>query len=217
VRVLAFDTAGPVIGVALVVDGTIWQRTERVTRGAEARLVPWAQSLCRGAGVSLSSLDGVGVARGPGAFTGVRVGLSTALGIAVSAGVPVWGEMSLTSRARRVGPGWVLSMLDARKGRVYAALFHDGELKFGPDDVHPEGAIAWAGTRDFVATGEGAIVYRDLVGKRRGVVAADADDPAVDWLARISADAIGSGAGMDAGEVRPLYLREPDAKPSQKR
>ena len=69
-RVLSVDTAGPVVGVGLVWDGQVSVRTERVRRGAEALLVPWAQALLAERGGAFKDLDGVAVARGPGAFTG---------------------------------------------------------------------------------------------------------------------------------------------------
>lgn len=211
--VLAIDTAGPVVGVALAVDEAVAVRTERVQRGAEARLIPWAQALGAEAGIALTALDGVAVAVGPGAFTGIRVGLATAVGLSLGLGIPLWGGSSLRSRAARIeGDLPVLSLLDARKARVYAALFRGGDEIAGPGDVDPAEAVAWA-QGPFVAIGEGALVYREAIEAAGGTVADDAEHPGVDALARLAIAGLGRGEGRDPGEVRPVYLREPDATP----
>jgi tRNA threonylcarbamoyladenosine biosynthesis protein TsaB len=217
-RLIAIDTAGPVVGVALWDDGRVARRVERVQRGAEARLAPWARELAAEAGFGLADLDGVAVAEGPGAFTGVRVGLATAAGLALAAGVPVWPCSSLRSRAERVRRGVpVLCALDARKGRLYAEAYDaDGESVAGPGDVPPAVAVAWM-TAPFLATGEGALLVADAVAAAGGEVAAGADDVAVEHLARLAAAGLSRGEGVDPVELRPRYLREPDATPPSRR
>lgn len=213
-RVLALDTAGPVIGVALALDGDVRVRTERVRRGAESRLVPWVQELCAEGGVALTGLDGLAVSVGPGAFTGLRVGLATALGLALGAGLPVWGCGSLRARAAAAAePDTdVLAMLDARKQRVYAALFRDGRALRGPEDCAPGHAL-----RDlqpgFVATGEGSALYAEQVLEAGGRLAAAPEDPGVAALARLGLAGLARGEGTDPTEVRPVYVRAPDARP----
>lgn len=214
--VVAIDTAGPVVGVAVLADGgRCGERTARVKRGAERLLVPWVIELCEDLGLAMSDLQAVGVARGPGAFTGLRVGLATASGLAMSLGIPMWPEMSLRHRALRVVRDdnvAVLCMLDARKQRVYAAKFVNAEdVVHGPCDVAPEVAIGWM-NGPFRATGEGAIAYRELVERAGGVVDDDAANPCVTTLARLTTLAIVSGDVVDPAHVHPLYLREPDAK-----
>jgi tRNA threonylcarbamoyladenosine biosynthesis protein TsaB len=210
---LAFDTVAPVIGVALAADGAVRERTARIARGAEALLVPWARELAAEAGIALSDLDGIVVANGPGAFTGVRVGLATASGLALALGLPLVPVMSLASRAAaQTEP--VLALLDARKGRAYAAWYAGG-LAEGPADVDPETAIAWA-TPPFVATGEGAVVWRAAIEAAGGRVAADAAVPALRWLVHLGAAALARGEGTDPTSIAPLYLRPPDAVPQER-
>jgi len=216
-RVLSIDTAGPVAGVALYVDGSVRQRTERVIRGADTRLMPWAQSLAAEAGVPLSSIDGVAVGAGPGAFTGLRVGLASALGLATALGCPVVPLSTLRSRADRwLGVGVVLCALDARKGRVYAARWKGSERVVPAADISPEEALRGLAP-GFLAVGEGVLVYREAVEAAGGTIVADADDPGVAALARLGADAITAGRGQDPVDVRPTYLRPPDAKPRRSR
>jgi tRNA threonylcarbamoyladenosine biosynthesis protein TsaB len=212
VKVIAIDTAGPVIGVSLAVDGVVTERTERVRRGAEGRLLPWVLDLLNAQGLRVSDLSGIAVAKGPGAFTGLRVGLACGAGLAYGRGIPLWTENSLRSRALRLG-GPVLAALDARKGRVYAALYSDtGALLKGPSDVPPEDAASWAGS-GMLVTGEGALAYRQVFEAAGCIVDPDAADPSVGMLASLAVDAFERGEGGDPVKVEPLYVREPDAKP----
>lgn len=213
--VLAFDTAGPVVGVGLLSGGEVRVRTERSIRGAESRLVPWMLALLDEADLQLSDLDGVAVAHGPGAFTGLRVGLATAIGVAISADLMIYPCSSLRSRAERArkqAGGAVLAALDARKLRVYAALYDSGGGLCGaPGDVSPEMAASWAppGT---IVTGEGALVYRTVFEAAGLVVDSLAEEVAVDSLARLAAAEVGTAAWLDPALVAPVYLRPPDAQ-----
>ena len=219
VAVVVLDTAGPVVGVGLWTGEAALVRTARVVRGSEGLLMPWVLELLAEAGLTMADVRGVGVAAGPGAFTGLRVGLASAAGLAMAVGCPLWTSSSLTTRALRAGGNMpVLAMLDARKAKVYAQLHHgDQGVVAGPGDVPPEEAVAWAASRGaFVATGEGALVYRNLVEQAGGVIAREPDDPAVDTLARCAALGLARGEGQSPAAVRPVYLRPPDAKPSNK-
>lgn len=212
-KTLAIDTAGPVVGVAAFDGARVAVRTARAGRDVEAVLLDWVVECCAELGLTLTDIEGIAVAVGPGAFTGLRVGLSTAIGLALARSIPVWAGSSLVSRACRTSAhGDVLALLDARKSRVYAALVRDGVQITGPEDVAPEVAVAWM-TAPFVATGEGALVYRAVVEAAGGSVAPDADDPAVDVLARLGAAALARGEGVAAAVVAPVYVREPDARP----
>jgi tRNA threonylcarbamoyladenosine biosynthesis protein TsaB len=210
--VLAIDTAGPVAGVAWVDGDEVQVRTERVYRGTEERLPAWIDEVAAG---RLRSLGGIAVAAGPGAFTGLRVGLATAAGLAQALGVPVWPAPSLLPRAHRAGLGGaLLVLLDARKSRVYAALWDGDRLVRGPEDTAPEAAAGWAGG-PFRASGEGALVYRGVVEAAGGAVVPDADDPGVDRLARLGREALAAGEGVAAEALVAGYLRPADAVPKR--
>jgi tRNA threonylcarbamoyladenosine biosynthesis protein TsaB len=210
VKVLAIDTAGPVAGVAWDDGLRVEVRAERLSRGTEQRLPAWIEEL---AGGRLAELDGIAVAAGPGAFTGLRVGLATAAGLAQALGVPVWPAPSLLPRAHAAGLGGrLLVMLDARKSRVYAALWEGDALVRGPADVPPEEALGWPG-RPFRATGEGALVYRALVEAAGGSLVEQPDDPGVHELARLGRDALARGGGVRPEALTAGYLRPADAVP----
>lgn len=192
--ILGIDTAGPVIGVATE-QGV---RSERIRRGGETRLIPWVLELLGG-----QVPTAVGVAVGPGAFTGLRVGLATAQGLAHAWDVPLYGFSSLRSRGVQAGAD--ATWLDARKGRVYAARAPD----WVSADIPPEEAV-FAGS----FTGEGAVVYRSVIEAAGGVVLPDAQDPGLRGLVRLTSDAV--AWGVEPGVVAPVYVRAPDAVPPKR-
>jgi tRNA threonylcarbamoyl adenosine modification protein YeaZ len=213
IAVLAIDTAGPVTGVAVWDAGRQVgaERLVRVTRGAEEQLPTMIDQVCAEVAVNFTALAGVAVAAGPGAFTGLRVGLATAAGFASALRIPVWTTTSLVPRARRAGFGGdLLVLLDARKSRVYAAAWRGSEQIHGPADVDPQHACGWM-SPGFRATGEGAIVYREQILAAGGVLVGEPWHPGTLQLARLGAERISLGEGEDATSPTVHYLREADA------
>jgi tRNA threonylcarbamoyladenosine biosynthesis protein TsaB len=204
---LAVDTAGPVIGAALAAPELaaplVW--SQRVSRGADAALAPAVAALLEGRG-----LDLVAVSVGPGSFTSLRVGVAFALGIALSRGCPVVGISSLEVRAAAAGGGRVLALLDARKGRAYAGFFVGGERVGEEVDLPPEQAVTLA-SGDWVATGEGAEVFRAQVEAAGGRVHPDAARSPVAALAALAAARREQALAPEA--VRLHYIRPSDAIP----
>ena len=115
------------------------------------------------------------------------------------------------------GEGCVLSLLDAKKSRVYASRYDVhaiGEAlvrTHGPADVEVELALSWC-VGPFLATGEGAMVYADVLRQGGGRLADRPGEPSVGVLARLGAAAMARGEGQDPWLVRPMYLRDADAK-----
>jgi len=209
-RILLIDTAGPVAGVAAFAgDSVLYSASARVPSGTEAWLEPHLQAALDAVG----PLDRVAVTVGPGAFTGIRVGVAAALGVAFARGVEVAPISSLALRACLASDEpRVLSLLDARKGKVYAGWFDTrGPLPvaLGPElDI----LLSEAGAQPSgLAVGEGAAVFGDLVraaGHRLHACAADSPVAAGATLCR-------SVEGRAPGTVGLRYLREPDARPSR--
>ncbi len=202
--VLAIDTAGPVVGAALIGHpGGARTWSARVTRGSDKVLTPALGELLADVG----PLARIAVSVGPGAFTSLRVGVAAALGLAVARQCKVVPVSSLEARAARVGSGRVLALLDGRKARAYAGLYVDGILVGDEVDWAPADAVA-LGRGDFVATGEGALVFQEAVLAAGGCVAADADASPALALAQLAVDR----PGVAPEAVRLRYLRDADAK-----
>jgi tRNA threonylcarbamoyladenosine biosynthesis protein TsaB len=191
---LAFDTATGVATSALV-------RDERVLgeyTGRAAEVLADADRLLLGAGVVPRDLDLLAVGIGPGSFTGVRIGLAAARGVALALDLPVAGVPTLDALA--AGAPEAIPVIDARRGEIFALLA--GQVRcLAPDalDVEPG--------RTYV--GDGAVRYRATIEAAGGVVPPDGSEL---HLPRARFHAQLAGEGGPAEQVEPLYLRIPDAE-----
>lgn len=170
---LAFDTATDYLALAvgdLDVPGTVLAaRDLPAPRAANTVVLPLAEQLLAGIALGPRSLCAIAVGRGPGSFTGVRIGVATAKGLAHGLGVPLVGFSTLDAVAVASGAEGLLGVLgDAMRGEVYPALFraHAGSaVRLTPDRVaHPaEVAAEWAALEErIVLTGNGLAKHADV-------------------------------------------------------
>ena len=191
---LAFDTATDSATAALVDDDEVLG--ERTTRAV--RLLEDVDALLRQAGAHPSELDRLAVGVGPGSFTGVRIGLATARGLALSLDdLPASGVSTLAALA--AGAPGALPVIDAKRREVFALV--DGQ----PSVLTPAELPVDAGT---LCVGDGARRYRALLEERGAVVPPDEDER---HLPRARFHAALAGEPGPADELEPLYLRVPDA------
>lgn len=187
--ILAFDTATDVATSALVSDGEVLgERTSRAVT-----LLEDVDALLRQAGAHTRELDALAVGIGPGSFTGVRIGLSTARGLAFALGVPVAGVSTLDALA--AGAPGALPVIDARRREV----FIPGRV-LAPTEVDVE--------RGRLCVGSGAVRYRGILEASGAEIPPDDDErhlPRARLHARLARDF------GPAEQVEPLYLRVPDA------
>ena len=126
-RILAIDTATEACSAALWNDGNTCAHFELCPREHTQRILPIVQDILTQGGVSLTDLDALAFGRGPGSFTGVRIGIGIAQGLALGAELPMIGVSTLATMAqgawRKQGASRVLAAIDARMGEVYWAEY----------------------------------------------------------------------------------------------
>jgi len=214
-KLLAFETATEACSVALYVDGQVLERFEIAPRRHAELSLPWAEALLAEAGVARSQLDAIALGRGPGAFTGVRLAIAIAQGIALALDRPLVPVSTLQVLALRApaGADQVLSSIDARMGEVYVArqVRVDGQWQLRGEELvcAPEAVVLPEGTRWFgVGTGFGAadgLLATRLADQLDGVDAQAL--PRASDLLTLAVPAFARGEGMAPGRVEPAYLR----------
>ncbi|HUO21327.1 MAG TPA: tRNA (adenosine(37)-N6)-threonylcarbamoyltransferase complex dimerization subunit type 1 TsaB [Caulobacteraceae bacterium] len=206
--VLGLDTAVGACSAAVLADGRpLAALSEPMTRGHQERLASMVREAMDAAGLAFAALDRIGVTVGPGSFTGLRVGLAFAKGLALALGKPCVGVSVLDAlAASEPGGDLTLAAIDARRGQLYLQAFIDGRAVMAPDALPVETAAArtaeFASAGRTTIVGSGAPLLAGLIAGAR-IVDRAAPDPVA--LARLAMN-------RAPGPARPLYLRAPDAK-----
>jgi tRNA threonylcarbamoyladenosine biosynthesis protein TsaB len=217
-NLLAFETATESCSVALLCGDALIERSELAPRRHAELALPMADALLAEAGLARAQLDGIAVGRGPGSFTGVRLAISLAQGLAFALDLPVITVSSLAALAMEAAPdddAAILAVIDARMGEIYAAAYRRGAdgLVEALDDERvcsaetldlPQG-YAWN------VVGTGWATYADALRKRLPAAPLHADGaryPQARHVARLAAPQLAAGAGLAADQALPVYLRD---------
>jgi len=215
-KLLAFELSTEACSVALHVDGQVRERFEVAPRRHAALALPWAEVLLAEAGIARSQLDAIALGRGPGAFTGVRLAIALAQGVALALDRPLVPVSTLQALAMHAPAGTddVLAAIDARMGEVYVARYSRGEgglrLQGSEQVLAPAGVSVPAGLRCHgvgtgFAAGDGALRVH-LADALTGVDA-EALPRASDVLA-IAVPLFVAGGAVAPERVEPAYLRD---------
>jgi tRNA threonylcarbamoyl adenosine modification protein YeaZ len=219
-RVLAIDTALEACSVALL-DTAQPERavheSQPMTRGHAEALMPMVARVFERSGFDASALDRIAVTVGPGSFTGLRVGIAAARGLALAAGKPAIGLTTLAAYAAPLIAANdavpVVSAIDARHDHVYLQVFGAGGLTLvkpriaGVDDA---ARASLGGPPRIVGTGAELLARAWPRGEKPPALVDDKRAPDIAWVARLGAAAADTGV-----PPKPLYLRAPDAQPQE--
>ncbi|GGD35398.1 tRNA (adenosine(37)-N6)-threonylcarbamoyltransferase complex dimerization subunit type 1 TsaB [Pseudoxanthomonas indica] len=223
-KLLAFETATEGCSVALYLDGQVRERFEIAPRRHAELALPWAEELLAEAGVARSALDAIAISRGPGAFTGVRLGIALGQGIALAIDRPLVPVSTLKVVAASLvlpygtepagGKQRIFAAIDARMGEVYVGAFQrDGadlvalsdEIVAAPDAVSLPDDGRWHGAGTGFAALEGALLTR----LQPQLASVDASVlPHASDLAQLASLAFARGEAVAPELVEPAYLRD---------
>lgn len=224
--ILSLDTSTPCSSVAITAgtrkNGEVvatLSLTGKVTHSR--RLLSAIDWIMQESGVSWPDICGIGVSLGPGSFTGLRIGMATAKGLAAAAGKVLLGVSTLDSLAAKcLTERLVCSLLDARKKEVYAAFYRcskEGltERVSEPIVLNPA-ALTEAISEPVLFVGDGARVYGDLLRsmfKGKGLIApAGLHEPSAASLGMLAGELLENGHLLDLAEGVPIYVRSSDAE-----
>jgi tRNA threonylcarbamoyladenosine biosynthesis protein TsaB len=218
--ILAIDTALDACAAAVLdtdAARTIAQESHPMKRGHAEALMPLIGRVIKASGIGFADLDRIAVTTGPGSFTGLRVGLSAARGIALAADKPVVGLTTLTAYAAPVvsrnGEPSVVSAIDARHDHVYFQVVSgDGSSLMRPKVAPIEEALAASRFGPCWLVGNAAKILADRwPTDALPPFKVDAQPaPDITWVAWL-----GAAVSPNTAPARPYYLRAPDAKPQK--
>ena len=218
---LALDTATTGCSVTVWRGGDVLAHDARdMARGQSEVLMPMAVHVLKSAGLVAANLNAIAVTRGPGAFTGMRIGLAAARGLALALSIPCIGVTTLEAVARgiaaaeRQAPEIILAAVESKRADIYVQLF-DRDLAPLCAPVAADGpamALLFEKNADILAVGDGAERAQQMLAEQgipvRLSTAAALPDTRI--VAEIAAGRFAVGA--DGVPPEPLYLRPPDAK-----
>ncbi|EZH84978.1 tRNA (adenosine(37)-N6)-threonylcarbamoyltransferase complex dimerization subunit type 1 TsaB [Aeromonas hydrophila] len=218
-KILAVDTATEACSAALLVGEQVFSRWEEAPRDHTRKILPMVQAVLDDAGITLDELDAIAFGRGPGSFTGVRIGIGVAQGLAFGAGVPLIGISTLAAMAqgahRLDGAEQVLTAIDARMNEVYFGRYEliDGRMQLVGDEVVSDPA-ALVDARGKLAgrvtcVGTGFETYGEILsGLADELVVSQVRFPSAEDMLPLARSAWLAGEAVAVEQATPVYLRD---------
>jgi tRNA threonylcarbamoyladenosine biosynthesis protein TsaB len=222
-KLLSFDTSTEFCSVSLVLGDTVLSRECMAGNQHSELLLPMVGELLAEAGLSLAQLDGIAFGRGPGSFTGLRIGCGVAQGLALGVDLPVVGVISLEAMAWEARAERVITCLDARMHEVYYAAYRRvGEslhCEIEPCVCKPD-AVPIPEGEGWHAGGSGFGAYPDVLYTRlRQSIASRVPDlwPHARAIAALAEPRFLAGEGLLADLAEPYYVRDKVALTTRER
>lgn len=225
-KILGIDSSGLVASAAIVADDILVSEfTVNNKQTHSQTLLPMIDQAAAMSGIGLEELDGIAVSAGPGSFTGLRIGSSTAKGMALALGKPVVPVPTLEGLAYRLAyaDGVICPLMDARRNQVYAGIYRfgaDGALECILDQTAADISEVIQKVNELGEKvhylGDGTAVYKETLQKET-IAAFDIAPLHLNRQSAAAVAALGAvylrqGRGMDAKEHVPVYLRQSQAE-----
>ena len=216
-NLLAIETATEACSVALLCGDALIDRSELAPRRHAELVLPMAEELLAEAGIARKQLDAIAVGQGPGAFTGVRLAISVAQGLALALDIPVVPVSSLAALAMQAPKNGaaILATIDARREEVYAGAFRfdpDGLAEpLGLEHVLPASDLILPQAEGWNVLGTGWSAHGGAIRERlpSPPLWADGDRyPQACDVARLAAPLFTAGKGVPPEQALPVYLRD---------
>jgi tRNA threonylcarbamoyladenosine biosynthesis protein TsaB len=184
------------------------------------KLIPLIDEILKRNGKAIEDIDGIAVSIGPGSFTGIRVGVSTARGLAQSLNIPLVGIPSLDALAFGVGTSGevVCPMIDALRREIYSALYEGRKRLTRHQLIGIENWLERLKEKreTILFLGEAVDIYenliKDFLKKKARIVKKEKRYASAAKVAELGREKLGSGEGKKYDEVFPLYIRRPEAE-----
>ncbi|MGE0113689.1 MAG: tRNA (adenosine(37)-N6)-threonylcarbamoyltransferase complex dimerization subunit type 1 TsaB [Steroidobacteraceae bacterium] len=217
VKLLAIDTATEQCSVALLHGAALFERCVRTPRGHADMVLPMVQEVMSEAGLGFTQLDAIAFGRGPGAFTGVRMAIGVAQGLAYAADLPLLPVSDLAAVAQQVAASLsagahMLVCMDARMGEVYSGQFvltADGLVSpVAAERVCPPEHIDTAANELAMGAGTGFRAYPVLSARYAGLPLLDDILPRAVEIVRLGLRGWRAGLAVNAELAAPVYLRD---------
>ncbi|MDX7988049.1 tRNA (adenosine(37)-N6)-threonylcarbamoyltransferase complex dimerization subunit type 1 TsaB [Xenorhabdus sp. 12] len=217
-RILAIDTATEACSVALLNDGAVEAQFEISPREHTQRILPMVQDVLSKGNISLQQLDALAFGRGPGSFTGVRIGIGIAQGLALGAELPMIGVSSLKTMAqgafRLKGATQVLVAIDARMGEIYWGQYTRNDLGEWQGNeteavLKPEQAQAIISTLsgEWAIAGTGWEAYPQLLDSGLALITSGITLPHAEDMLPLAVQMWEAGEATAVEHAEPVYLR----------
>ncbi len=220
-KILCIETSASALSVCLAEDGRILaDRVCAEPRQQAALTAPLVKEVLSAAGVTVKDCDAVCVSAGPGSYTGLRVGASTAKGLAFGAGIPLLAvgtlDVLVQGAGCPVGAAFIVPMLDARRMEVYTAVYTPDGKRITPVEAHVVTADSFAAQRargKVLFVGDGALKCKEVLGGDGLFVDAQ---PLARNMVPLAFEAFRAGKFEDVAYFEPFYLKDFVATVSKK-